>query len=100
MSRTVPALFLDRVARSPGAEAYSFPAGATWRTLTWREVDGRVRAIAAGLRALGLQDEQRCAILSGTRLEWILADLGTLCAGGATTTIYPSSTAEESAFIL
>ena len=39
-------------------------------------------------------------VVSSTRIEWILADLGVLCAGGATTTIYPSSTAEECAFIL
>ena len=40
------------------------------------------------------------AILSGTRVEWILVDLGILCAGGATTTIYPSSTPEDCAYIL
>jgi long-chain acyl-CoA synthetase len=59
-----------------------------------------VRAVAGGLRALGLRPEQRCAILSGTRLEWIVVDLGVLCAGGATTTIYPSSTEEECAYIV
>jgi long-chain acyl-CoA synthetase len=40
------------------------------------------------------------AILAGTRIEWVLADLGVLCAGGATSTIYPSSTAEECAYVL
>ena len=37
---------------------------------------------------------------SGTRLEWILADLAIMCAGGATTTVYPSTTAEDVAYIL
>jgi long-chain acyl-CoA synthetase len=40
------------------------------------------------------------AILAGTRIEWVLADLGILCAGGATSTIYPSSTGSECAYIL
>jgi long-chain acyl-CoA synthetase len=97
---TIPALFLDRVGRTPDAEAFRQPAAAGWRSFTWREVEGRVRAIACGLRALGLRAEERCAILSTTRLEWLLADLGILCAGGATTTVYPSSTADECAFIL
>jgi long-chain acyl-CoA synthetase len=98
--RSVAALFLQRVGRTPTAEAFRHPDGGGWRSLTWRDAEARVRAIACGLRALGLQGEERCAILSSTRIEWILVDLGVLCAGGATTAIYPSSTAEECAFIL
>jgi long-chain acyl-CoA synthetase len=98
--RNVPELFLERVGRTPDAEVFRYPADGAWRSLTWLETEARVRAIAGGLRALGLQPEQRCAILSSTRIEWILADFGTLFAGGATTTIYPSSTPEDCAFIL
>ncbi len=97
---TIPALLLDRTGKTPHAEAFRQPVADGWRSFTWRETEQRVRAIASGLRALGLRAEERCAILSSTRLEWILADLGILCAGGATTTIYPSSTAAECAFIL
>ncbi|MGH3361571.1 MAG: AMP-dependent synthetase/ligase, partial [Nocardioides sp.] len=32
--------------------------------------------------------------------EWILADLAIMCAGGATTTVYPSTNAEDTAYIL
>jgi long-chain acyl-CoA synthetase len=98
--RNVPELFLDRVGRTPHREAFRFPAAGGWRSLTWVEVEERVRAVAGGLRALGLAPEQPCAILASTRIEWILADFGVLFAGGATTTIYPSSTADECAFIL
>src|SRR6266542_2358311 len=99
-ARTVPALFLERVGKTPDAEAFRWRCKREWPSLSWRETEARVRAIACGLRSLGLAGEERCAILSGTRLEWILADYGILCAGGATTTIYPSSTPEECAFIL
>ncbi len=97
---TIPALFLDRVGKTPDVEAFRQPVATGWKSFTWRDTEARVRAIACGLRALGLGAEERCAILSSTRIEWILADLGILCAGGATTTIYPSSTAGECAFIL
>ena len=40
------------------------------------------------------------AIASGTRIEWILADLAMMCAGGATTTVYPTTQHEDVAFIL
>jgi long-chain acyl-CoA synthetase len=96
----VPGLFLDRVGRSPAAEAFRWPDGGGWKSLTWRQAEERVRAVAAGLAALGLKPEERCAILSGTRIEWLLADYGILCAGCATTTIYPSSTPEDCAYIL
>jgi long-chain acyl-CoA synthetase len=98
--RSVPELFLDRVGRTPAAEAFRHREGEGWRSLTWAETEARVRAIASGLRALGVESEQVCAILSGTRIEWVLADMGVLCAGAATSTIYPSSTEEECAFIL
>ena len=101
MAETVPELFLARIATSPNAEAFRVPTAAGgWESLSWHDVGERVRALACGLHALAVAAEQRCAILSGTRLEWILADLAILCAGGATTTIYPSNTPDECAFIL
>ncbi len=98
--RSVPELFLDRVGKTPAAEAFSHPDGTGWKALTWADTEARVRAIASGLKALGVGMEDVCAILAGTRIEWVLADFGILCAGGATSTIYPSSTADECAFIL
>jgi long-chain acyl-CoA synthetase len=99
-ARSVSELFLKRIDATPNREAFRYPLGGGWATMTWREAGERVRAIASGLRALGLEDEQRCAVLSSTRTEWILVDLAILCAGGATTTIYPSTSAEDCAFIL
>ena len=98
--RSVPALFLARVRESPADEAYLFPAHGGWSSITWADARLDVRAVALGLGALGLASEERCGILSSTRVEWVIADLGILCAGGATTTLYPSSTAEECAHIL
>jgi long-chain acyl-CoA synthetase len=98
--RTVPELFLWRVEQTPDEEAFRHPAGGGWESLTWRQSLERIRAVATGLLALGLEPEQRVSILSSTRVEWVLADYGILCAGGATTTLYPSNTAEECAYIL
>ncbi|HEY6104617.1 MAG TPA: long-chain fatty acid--CoA ligase [Anaeromyxobacteraceae bacterium] len=98
--RTVPEMLLDRVALTPEDEAFRYPLADRWESLTWRQALERVRAVAAGLLAKGVEPEQRCAILSSTRMEWVLADYGILCAGGASTTIYPSSTPDETAYIL
>ncbi|WP_030675480.1 AMP-dependent synthetase/ligase [Streptomyces cellulosae] len=104
---SVATLFLERVAATPDAEAYRYPVPPAsgqgpddWKSLSWAQAAERVYAIAAGLIELGVQPEQRVALASSTRLEWILADLGIMCAGAATTTVYPQTNAEESAFIL
>lgn len=94
-------MFLHRVASTPDSEAFSFPdLDDRWKTVRWRDVGERVRSWAGGLRALGIGLEDRCAILSNTRYEWILADLSICCARGATTTLYASTIPEECAFIL
>ena len=94
--------FRDRVHKSPDRVAYSHPVtdGEPWETLTWKETGDAVEKLAAGLLALGLTSEQRVGIASGTRVEWILADLAVMCAGGATTTVYPSTMAEDVAYIV
>ncbi|WP_405972007.1 AMP-dependent synthetase/ligase [Streptomyces sp. NBC_00988] len=104
---SVAGLFLERVAATPDAEAYRYPVPAAsgegpddWKSLTWAQAAEQVFAIAAGLIELGVQPEERVALASATRVEWILADLGILCAGAATTTVYPQTNADESTFIL
>ncbi|NGO84496.1 AMP-binding protein [Streptomyces sp. 196(2019)] len=104
---SVAALFIDRVAATPDGEAYRYPVPSAsgegpddWKSLSWGQAAERVYAIAAGLIALGVRPEERVALSSATRVEWILIDLGVMCAGAATTTVYPSTNAEESAFIL
>lgn len=97
---SVPAVFMDRVAKTPNRRAFRFPEAHGWGELTWKQTEGRVRAIAGGLLSLGLAAEERCAILCTTRIDWILADFGILAAGGATTTIYPSNTPPECTYII
>jgi long-chain acyl-CoA synthetase len=97
---SIAQLLARRVHDTPDREAYRYPVGDQWRSMTWRQSGERIKAIAAGLLSLGLDRENRVGILCNTRVEWLLADLGIMAAGGATTTVYPSSTAEESAYIL
>ncbi|WP_432032878.1 AMP-dependent synthetase/ligase [Streptomyces antibioticus] len=104
---SVAGLFLERVSVTPDAEAYRYPVPDAsgrgpdaWASLSWGQAAERVFAIAAGLIELGVEPEQRVALAASTRIEWILADLGIMCAGAATTTVYPQTNAEESAYIL
>ena len=100
LPQNVAVQFLERVAANPGAEAFRFPRGESWESITWQQAGERVTALAAGLLSLGLEREQRVGVASATRYEWILADLAVMCAGGATTTVYPTTNAEDVAYIL
>jgi long-chain acyl-CoA synthetase len=98
---SVSALFFDRVATSGPREAYRYPdTDEVWQSLTWAETGERVTRLAAGLVSLGITAEERVAIASGTRVEWILSDLAIMAAGGATTTVYPTTMAADVAYIL
>ncbi|MFC6009312.1 AMP-dependent synthetase/ligase [Angustibacter luteus] len=98
---SVGELLAWRVASTPDLEAFrSQRADRSWTTLTWRDTLEVVDEIAAGLISLGVAPAQPVAIASGTRLEWILADLAILRAGGATTTVYPSTPPDDVRFIL
>ncbi|MBB5825284.1 long-chain acyl-CoA synthetase [Micromonospora carbonacea subsp. aurantiaca] len=95
-------MFLKRVAATPDRPAFAHPApddsGPVW--LTWAQVGQRARAVAAGLHGLGVGREDPVAILSSTRLDWVLADFGIMCAGGATTTVYPTTEPEDTTYIV
>lgn len=93
-------LFRDRVAETPGAEAYRFEKDGRWQSLTWAETKQRAYEWAAGLVELGLAPQDRVAIASSTRVEWALADLSIMCAGAATTTVYPTTIAQDVAYIV
>ena len=99
-SVSVARMFYDRVEASPSSEAFRFPAGTGWTSITWAQTAARVKTMAAGLLALGIRPEQRVAIASATRIEWLYADLATMCAGAATTAVYPTTTGDDVAYIL
>lgn len=99
------AYFRKRVQDTPNDTAYSEPDRApegpnTWRTYSWQETREVVDDLAAGLLRRGLKQEERVSICSSTRVEWIFLDFAIACAGGATTTVYPNTGADEVDYIV
>jgi long-chain acyl-CoA synthetase len=98
---TLTRLFFDAVerhARHPAA--FRYKADGVWKSVTHGEVEERVRAIALGLRELGVHPGDRVAILSETRLEWALADYACLCARAPDVPIYPTIPASQVDYVL
>lgn len=93
-------MFLDRVAATPNREAFRYPAGSEWKSVTWQQTEDLVRRRAAGLIALGVEPEQRVGVAASTRLEWVQCYLAAVLAAAATTTIYPTTMAADVSYIV
>ncbi len=68
--------------------------------LTYEEMRGIVRRLAAGFRDLGIETGDRVGILSHTRMEWAQTDFAVLGAGGVVTTVYTSSSERQTRYLL
>ena len=66
-----------------------------WRSWTWRQAGLAVRELALGLTTLGFKVGDTAAILANTRVEWMLADLAILSAGGVANGVYPTDAASQ-----
>ncbi len=98
---SVPRMFLDRVAAAPDREAFrGKDATGAWTSLTWAQARELVEATAAGLFEAGVQRGDSVAVIAGTSVEWVLVDTAVLCAGAATTAVYPSTVPDDVAYIL
>jgi long-chain acyl-CoA synthetase len=89
--RSLVHMFLDRVAETPDEDAFYYPVEGGWQESTWGQTRVLVEGLAAGLLALGLEPEDRVAIVASTRYEWVLGYLATLWAGGAVTAVSPDA---------
>jgi long-chain acyl-CoA synthetase len=99
---TLAEAILNRVASTPDTLAFISPGpDDSWSVKhTWREAGDEMRTLGAGLLALGVELEDRVAIASSTRTEWIFADGAVMLAGGANTTIYPSTADDDFGYIM
>jgi long-chain acyl-CoA synthetase len=60
----------------------------------------RIRAVAKGLVACGVEPGDRVALMTHTRLEWVVVDMAIMSAGAVTVPVYETSSAEQLAWIL
>ncbi|MFA6149311.1 MAG: long-chain fatty acid--CoA ligase [bacterium] len=97
---TLHRMFLNRIAEGGDSVRYMVPGDHGYTPVTYRQVGDASREIALGLMALGLSRGDRVAILSTTRLEWCLADIGSTFGGFVTVPIYPSNLPDQVEYIL
>ncbi len=93
-------LFLTQAKHKGDAPFLGRKLGDTWLTQSWQEVADQVCLLAQNLRALGLEQGDRVALISENRPEWCIADLAIMAAGCVTVPAYVTNTERDHIHIL
>jgi long-chain acyl-CoA synthetase len=96
-----------QVAERPGGTMLASKINGAWNTITCKEVMNTARKLAAGLLELGIKNDElvpekqeKIAIISPNRPEWIITDLAVQQTGAILIPIYPTVSPADFAFIL
>jgi long-chain acyl-CoA synthetase len=98
--RNIPDLYKWRVNETPDRSAFSYKKDNQWVDISWKDFFERAKCIASALIHMGFKKGNAAAIYSYNRLEWVLADLGILLAGGASITVYHSLPFNQASYII
>lgn len=99
--RIAPRAVIDSLSERGSRVRFMLPTpDGDWRAVTWAAFGRQIRRIASFLSFEGLRFGERAAILAPNRVEWMSAALGIQAAGGAMVPVYPSSTAEQAAYVV
>ena len=71
-----------------------------WNEYSWAEYGEQARLTGLGLKALGLNRGDVCAIASEITKEWLFSDLGIVCTGAICNGIYPTDAAEQVEYLI
>lgn len=94
------AMFFTRAAEQGGKPFLWRKEGGTWQSLSWAETARQVAALAAALRAEGIQPGDRVMIVSENRPEFCIADLAVMAAGAVSVPTYTTNTTRDHDHIL
>ncbi|MGP3923250.1 AMP-dependent synthetase/ligase [Streptomyces sp. 8N616] len=90
----------ENASEDPGRAALGRKVDGEWHDVSAAEFRDQVVALAKGLLAKGVRFGDRVAIMSRTRYEWTLFDFALWTIGAQPVPVYPTSSAEQVAWIL
>ena len=92
---TIPDVFWNGVAARGQQLMMREKKFGIWQGWSWTQAGTAVREMTMGLVALDFVPGECASILASTRLEWVLADLAVLSAGGVSNGIYPTDATSQ-----
>ena len=98
--RSLPEMFFSQAARYGDKPFLWAKHNGAYQALSWNQVAARVRAMAGGLIALGVQPGERLSLVSENRPEWVIAHLAIMSAGAITVPHYVTHTKDDHLHVL
>ncbi len=96
---TLPKLFWRQVQQFAKKTTIWHKQDGIWKSLNWEDYGNYSKDIGNALMAWGVQKGDKISILSETRPEWVMCDMGIICSGCVTAPIYHSNTEEQVFYI-
>ncbi|XP_058514042.1 long-chain-fatty-acid--CoA ligase ACSBG2 isoform X4 [Ochotona princeps] len=97
---TIPEFFRDSVNRFSTHPALASKNGKKWETLTFTQYYEACRKAARSLIKLGLQRFHAVGILGFNSMQWFIAALGAILAGGLCVGIYATNSADACQYVI
>jgi long-chain acyl-CoA synthetase len=97
---TIPALFLERCARTPANVAFKYKDRGLYKEVLWFEYLQHVENFCLGLSELGLRKGDTVAIIGDSCPEWLYSDIAIQSAGATSYGIYATSSIPETKWML
>jgi len=98
--KTIAQMFWSRVEQHGDKVIFRQKSLGLWAETSWRELGAAVREVGMGLLELGFIPGEVASVLGNTRQEWLLSDLGILCAGGVSSGIYATDAPSQIEYLL
>ena len=97
---TLPQMLRQRAQQDATRVAIRQKDFGIWKPFTWARYYERAAHFGQGLRQLGLQPGGHVGVIAENRIEWVLAQMGAGLVGGITVGVYPTSPANEVAYVV
>ncbi len=101
--KTIPELFVfltDEYGKSAKNFLLMRKIEGKYKGITYREFKEETENFALGLASIGVKRDDKIAIISENRPEWVYSDMAILSLGAVDVPLYPSLTADSVEFIL
>jgi long-chain acyl-CoA synthetase len=97
---TLPKLLAHNAAHHGGEIALREKQFGIWRSLTWADYQERTRAIALGMRRLGIAAGDVVGLIGDNRPEWVMGEIAAHALGARSLGIYRDALDDEVAYLL
>ena len=97
---SLPGMFFDRTAEMGGETLLAAKHDGEWRETSAAAARSDAAALAAALGSLGVEAGDRIALLSESRPEWMIADVGIMAAGAIAVPLYVTNRVADHLHVL